>query len=458
MFVTEAPVGVRDPTPQEPAPQQPSDPESGRVSLELLEHEICQLASDMTAGMARWLALVAEFDRRDGWNDWSGCRSTAGWISWRCAVSPRAAREHVRVARALAELPRIRAAFESGRLSYSKVRVLTRVAEPDSESDLLELAEHATASQLERMLRAFRRVTRAEARDAHENRHLTWRWDEDGSLCLRAWLPAEEGALVLAALQGSHDALLRDRDDSVRGPAGPASGNGPAGPLDPDRRREQPRPTHADALCSMAETTLARGPTPRAGPDRHQLTVDVDLDLLARDGGGAVHVRDGPALAPETARRLGCDASVVPILSAGGRVLSVGRRTRSIPPHIRRALEARDKGCRFPSCENRRWVDGHHIEHWARGGETSLDNLVLLCRHHHRLLHEGGYSVRRGAADGELEFRRPDGRAVAVSPPLPPAREPPVARTGRGPLISGAGEPMDLVSCVDAVFAATGHG
>ncbi len=443
---------MRDPAPQEPYSG------IGSISLELLEHEICQLASDMTAGMARWLALVGEFDRRDGWNDWSGCRSTVGWIAWRCALSPRAAREHVRVARALAALPRVRAAFESGRLSYSKVRVLTRVAEPDSESDLLELAEHATAAQLERMLRAFRRVSPAEAQAAHENRHLTWHWDEDGSLCLRARLPAEEGALVLAALQESHAALVRDRDDSVPGPAGPEQGSGPAGPPDPDRCREDPRPTHADAFCSMAETALARGPTPRAGPDRHQLTVDVDLDLLARDGQGAARVRDGPALAPETARRLGCDASVVPIVSAGGELLSVGRRTRSIPPHIRRALEVRDKGCRFPGCQNRRWVDGHHIEHWAKGGETSLDNLVLLCRHHHRLLHEGGYSVERRAADDGLDFRRPDGRAIPVSPPLPPARKPRAVATRRGPLMTGAGEPMDLAACVDAVFAATGRG
>jgi Domain of unknown function (DUF222)/HNH endonuclease len=453
MFVTESPVGQHD-----PAPQKPSDPELGEISLELLEHEICQLASDMTARMARWLALVGEFDRRDGWTDWSGCRSTVEWISWRCALSSRAAREQVRVARALTELPRIRAAFESAGLSYSKVRVLTRVAEPDSESDLLELAEHATAAQLERMLRAFRRVTRAEAEAAHENRYLTWHWDEDGSLFLRARLPAEEGALVLASLEESHAALVRDRDDSVCGPAGPAHGNGPTEPLDPGRFREVPRPTRADALCSMAETALARGPTPRAGPDRHLLTVDVDLDLLACDGEGAVHVRDGPALAPETARRLGCDASVSPTVSAGGRVLSVGRRTRSIPSHIRRALEARDKGCRFPGCENRRWVDGHHIEHWAKGGETSLDNLVLLCRHHHRLLHEGGYSVTRRAADDRLEFRRQDGSAIPVSPPLPSARQPRADGTGGGALMTGTGETMDLASCVDAVFAATGRG
>jgi hypothetical protein len=444
MFVREA-----------PAPP-PGDSQLEDLPLERLEHEICQLAAQLTASMARWLALVGEFDRRDGWSGWAGCRSTVEWVAWRCALSPRAARERVRVARALPELPRTRAAFESGRLSYSKVRVLTRVAAPDSETDLLELARHATAAQLERMLRAFRRVTRAEAEAAHENRDLSWHWDEDGSLCLRARLPAEEGALVLAALQDSRDALMRDRRGLEAGPAGPRPEDGPAGPPDPDRQREHPLPSNADAFCAMAETALGAGPTPRAGPDRHRLTVEVDLDSLVHDAGGAVHVRDGPALAPDTARRLGCDASIAPLASSGGELLSVGRRTRSSPPRIRRALEARDRGCRFPGCENRRWVDGHHIRHWAQGGETRLDNLVLLCRHHHRLVHEGGYSVRALPRGGH-EFRRPNGRAVPVSPSLPPARARP-DRARAGPLLTGSGEPMDLASCVDAVLAATGCG
>jgi hypothetical protein len=148
MFVTESPAP--------PASEQ----ELGNIPLERLESQICQLAAQVAAGMARWVALVGEFDRRDGWNDWAGCGSTAEWLAWRCALSPRAAREHVRVARALPNLPRIRAGFETGQLSYSKVRVLTGVAEPESEDDLLELARHGTAAQLERMLRAFRRVTR----------------------------------------------------------------------------------------------------------------------------------------------------------------------------------------------------------------------------------------------------------------------------------------------------------
>ena len=310
------------------------------------------------------------------------------------------------------------------------------------------------------MLRAFRRVTRAEAQAAYENRYLDWRWDEDGSLCLRARLPAEEGAAVLEALNESRDALFQEREGSVRGPAGPDAENGPAGPPeppDPDHQREHPHPTNADAFCAMAETALARGPTPMRGPERHQLTVDVDLDSLVHDDRGAVHVRDGPALAPETARRLGCDASLVSIGSSGGETLSVGRRTRSIPPQIRRALEARDRGCRFPSCDHRRWVDGHHIRHWAEGGETSLENLVTLCRHHHRLVHEGGFSVRRTAA-GELEFRRPDGRVIPPSPPLPTARAAPMQPIPSGPLLTGTGERMDFPLCVDAVFAATDRG
>jgi uncharacterized protein DUF222 len=304
------------------APALPCDRVVADLPLEHLEHEICQLAAQLTARMARWLALVGEFDRRDGWGTCWGCRSTTQWIAWRCALSPRAAREHVRVARALPELPRIRDACESGRLSYSKVRVLTRVAEPDSEADLLELAGNATASQLERMLRAFRRVSRAEAHAGYEDRYLTWHWDEEGSLCLRARLPAEEGALVLAALQASRESLLHERDGFECGPAGPSPASGSAGPQsDLDGGREGSRPTNADAVSAMAESALAAGPAPLSGPERQQLTVDVDLDILVADGAGAVHVRDGPALAPETARRLGCDASC----------RSCGLRERSFP-------------------------------------------------------------------------------------------------------------------------------
>ncbi|HEX2468176.1 MAG TPA: DUF222 domain-containing protein [Solirubrobacterales bacterium] len=180
--------------------------ELAELPLEHIEHEIEQLAAHINAGNARWVALVGEFDRRNGWWQW-GVRSCAEWVAWRCALEPRSAREHVRVARALRELPLIREQFSLGALSFSKVRALTRIAEPDSEADLLELARHATAAQLERIVRTTRRATAAEADENHRERLISWSWDEHGCLCFSGRLPAEEGAQFLRALEGCRDAL-----------------------------------------------------------------------------------------------------------------------------------------------------------------------------------------------------------------------------------------------------------
>jgi hypothetical protein len=161
----------------------------------------------------------------------------------------------------------------------------------------------------------------------------------------------------------------------------------------------------------MAETTLALGAAPAAGGERQQVVVHVDLETLAADEPGRCELGDGTAIAPETARRIACDAALVKLAEGRHGALDVGRRTRAIPPAIRRALNARDHGCRFPGCTNTRFVDAHHIHHWARGGRTCVDNLVLLCRHHHRLVHEGGFTLSR-RPDGRLTFRRPDGRRL----------------------------------------------
>lgn len=131
------------------------------MPLEMLEREITDLACRIHAATCRWLALVAEYDRREGWAQW-GCKSCAHWISHQCGIAPGAAREHVRVARRLEELPHVRGAFERGELSYSKARALTRVENVEREQDLLDLARHATASQLERLVRCHRRVVRTE--------------------------------------------------------------------------------------------------------------------------------------------------------------------------------------------------------------------------------------------------------------------------------------------------------
>jgi len=446
MFVAGSPS-----TDRRSAPTPAAEPPLADVPLELIEREIEQLAARINAGSARWLELVAEFDRRQGWGG-SGCRSTSEWVAWRCALTPRSAREHVRVARALSGLPLIRKAFRRGELSYSKARALTRVADQEGEAELLELARHATAAQLDRMVRAARRVSAQEADAAHRETYVRWSWDDDdGCLRIDARLAPEDGALLLRALEAARDSLQPNPNpdaDRGRGSAEP--------PCDPEPR--PPSPTNAESLVALAESALARPPTGIPGGERYQVFLHVDASTLATDEPGASASRpgecaiaDGPGISPETARRLSCDASLVGVLERDGAPLSVGRRTRSIPASLRRALIARDGRCQFPGCERRRFVDAHHVVHWAHGGETGLDNLVLVCRHHHRLLHEGGYTLsvdRRG----RRRFRRPDGAPIPAAPfrSASGALEPASA-----PTLTGAGEGMNLRACVDAVLAAT---
>jgi hypothetical protein len=431
-----------------------------------LADQITELASHIHAATCRWLGLVAEFERRGGWSEW-GCRSCAHWLSWRCGIGPVAAREHVRVALRLEELPLIRGAFAEGRLSYSQVRALTRVENVAHEEELLSLARHATAAQLERLVRAHRGVV-ARARAAERGGPERWlRWDhaDDGSLLLHARLPAEEGALVLAALEASAG-WLRDAASAEARALGVASAEAPAlesasseAPAVESGCAEEPSlgERRADALVLMADTLLAGEPSGRSG-DRYQVVVHVDAAELG-DGDGDGELADGAPIAPATVRRLACDAAIVPLIERAGRPLSVGRKTRSIPPALRRALESRDRGCRFPGCTNSRTVDAHHIEHWADGGATSLDNLVQLCRHHHRLIHEGGYTVTtRGAG---FVFRRPDGREVRQAPRRPRgcSRELCDSNNRSGQPIDPeatvtlwAGERFDLADNVDALL------
>ncbi len=380
-------------------PRGPSEPEIAAMSTERIADEVTTLAAEIYAATCRWLQLVAEFDRREAYLDWD-CHSTAQWVAWRCSISERAARDHVRVARRLTELPLVRGAFACGRLSYSKARAIARVAEPGNEEQLVELARNATASQLERVVRGYRRaVSASEAERIEERRHVTHSWDEDGTFVLNARLAPEEGAVVLRALEAARDDLNRGAQSDE--------------PPDPYDRHATPRVSNADALVAVAEASLAgdgEGPGRSAG-DAHQVVVHVDA------AEGSARIDEGPALAPETARRVLCDASLVAVAERDGRPLSVGRKTRTVPGSIRRALRARDKGCRFPGCEHRRFTDAHHIEHWADGGETSADNMVLLCRRHHRMVHERGYTITRDGED--LVFRRPDGVVLDPCPAAP---------------------------------------
>jgi hypothetical protein len=331
--------------------------------------------------------MIGELDRRGAWAQW-GCRSCAHWLNWQIGLDLRTGREHVRVAHRLTELPLVAAAFRAGTISYSKVRALCRIANEATEADLVMLARNGTAAHIERVAGAYRRSVALAAADAegqHARRYVQWFFDDDGTLVLKARLPAEIGALVKRAIE---DAMAKTRDPH-------------------DERA-------ADAFAEIIERAMtARQSGGRA--DRYQVMVHVEPAVLA-GGEGECHLDDGPALAMETARRIGCDTAIVQVTEHAGGVLDVGRRTRTIPAALRRALHVRDGGCRFPGCTSRRYTDGHHIQHWADGGPTNLTNLISLCRHHHRFVHEGRWTIQTDDTTG-FRFVNPHGHELAARPP-----------------------------------------
>jgi len=389
------------------------------AELDHLGDEIAELSAHLDAATARLLGLIREFDARGGWN--TGFGSCAAWLSWRVGLDLGAARERVRVARALGTLPALAQALARGELSYAKVRALTRVATPEIEARLLAVGRAGTAAHIERIVRGWRRVDRqAEAREAarqHAHRALHVYHDEDGTVVLRGRLAPEVGALLLRALDAAREVLYQRRREN--GPVPPVAD--PA--AEPPTRAQQ----QADALALLAETALHHELDPGAPGERYQVVVHVEAPVLADpDQRGQSVLEDGPHVSSETSRRLACDASrVVMRHDPEGRLVEVGARTRTIPPALRRALQHRDRSCRFPGC-GVRVGQGHHVRHWAQGGPTTLSNLALLCRRHHRAVHEEGYQLER-RADGALQFRRPDGRPLPEVPPRPTVPADPVA-------------------------------
>jgi hypothetical protein len=371
-------------------------------SDEELADRIRSLAAHIDAAMCEWLELVADFDGREAWGEY-GALSCAHWLSWYCSISIRTAREHVRVARALGAFPLTTRLFRAGALSYSKVRAITRVGDVTDEADLLAIARDASAAQLDRTVRSYSRCVRSAQPDV-ERRFVALDEDEDGTWVLRGRLGAEEAAVVARALE-SLETFAEE----------PADG-GSAEPPAPDVALQSRGERVADALVAMAGSVIAGGAREQPGGARAEVMVHVDVEALAGDATpGRCEVDGGGSLAAETARRLCCDAGIVVSTHRQGRVLDVGRRRRSIPPALARALRARDGGCQFPGCLRHRFVDAHHITHWARGGHTNLDNLVLLCRHHHRLVHEGGFTLERGR-DGAIAVLTPERRRLTAVP------------------------------------------
>jgi hypothetical protein len=430
---------------------------------ERLGDAIAELAARLHAATYDLLVLLRQFDEAGGWN--TGFRSCAQWLQWRTGIDPGAAREKVRVAKALAALPRLSAAMQCGAVSYSKVRAVTRVATPENEARLVDVARCGTAAHVERLMRAWRRVDRAEAgrqtKARHLERHLTTWVDDDGMLVVRGRLTPEVGAVVQRALEAAADRLFHESAPMARPdqPGGTLSDE-----VTPGQRR-------ADALGLLAEAALASDLDRGTAGDRYQVVVHVDTDVVradATDHQAVIEVGDGATyVSAETYERLACDAGVVVMRhGADGTVLDVGRKTRSIPPAIRRALTDRDPRCQFPGCTARR-CDAHHLTHWADGGSTSLDNLVHLCRWHHRAVHEGGYRIARDA-EGAVHVTRPDGTPLVAVPPSPrwtaePRREDALAPTAARLAASGTvigphtttpnwdGRPFDVVWAIDVL-------
>ena len=366
---------------------------------EALGNEITELCSYLYAGEYQLLAKIREFDENGYWGG-PGLVSCAHWLNFKCGIGMNAARERVRVARALGQLPKISAAFEKGTVSYSKVRAMTRVATPENEDYLLHIAMHGTAYHVETLVRKYRRVQIQRDTDTenavHITRELNCFWDEDGALVLHGRIPAEQGALILKALEMQMEKDFQEVSHEDVHPEGTLSVETPEIPEEPELRSPIAA-RRADALAGIAETYMNGEPVANSTADRYQVIVHVSEE--------STYLEDGPHVSAETSKRIACDCNVIPIKEdENGEPLSIGRRSRLVPPAMRRALRLRDDGCRFPGCTSRRFVDAHHIQHWADGGETSLDNLVQLCRAHHRLVHEGGFSCEKSPS-GEIFFK-----------------------------------------------------
>jgi hypothetical protein len=392
-----------------------------RVALQAYPDDPTELSDEQsTAGFAqlqrisemveakrlRWLA---DQDRRASFRR-DGYLSSGAWLADRFGVAAGSAKEQVRVAQALEEMPEVRESFFQGAVGSSAVRVLAeaRREHPEAfaagETSLVEAARTRPVEELRRVVADWSQCVDDHHALPHADvlrarRRLDICPTPMGMVRMEGELDQEGGEAVLTALQAVVDADLR--------------AGGGTDLRTPTQRR-------ADALGELAHRYLRSPHRPTVAGERPQLTVTVDLETLQgiqRAGNGQPHQGrcEGDhtgAVPPAMARRLACDASVLPVVMGGpSEPLDVGRRTPVISAALRRAVVLRDRRCRFPACSRpHAWCDAHHVIHWADGGETALPNLVLLCRPHHHLVHEGQFRLE--VVEGSPVFRRPDGSAI----------------------------------------------
>jgi hypothetical protein len=355
---------------------------------------------------------IAEMDRREIWRG-SGARDMAHWLAMRQGISQWKARRWIAAAHALEHLSDLSRAFSTGELGIDKVVELARFATFESEAGLIRWATFVSCAAVRR--KADLEVRRAidDVREAERARFLNgWHLDDGNRLGLEAELPSAQGAIVASALQRVTDTL-------------------PVMPGEEDPSSSEAR--RADALVALCSNRLADD----ADPDRATVVVHARLGDLAATHGSA-EIEGGGRIHPETARRLLCDGRVQTVLEdQGGEPLRLGRVTREPSAAMMRLLRYRDVECRFPGCGTRRFTQAHHIVWWGDGGTTDLDNLVLVCFFHHKLVHEHGWAVRRdergslrwSEPDGSLHLPGPRSSASGSTPDASPAHAVPPAPT-----------------------------
>ncbi|MCZ6568472.1 MAG: DUF222 domain-containing protein [Actinobacteria bacterium] len=356
---------------------------------------------EVAAGLARACDLIVEADRGQEFLA-DGAPNMAQWLTARFGVEASFGRRLVKVAHRLQDLPTLRDRFASGGLSFDAVEVLSEFATSDTEACLADDAEGLDLAALQRMARRADPPSTGDAVSVHETRWLSTQWDLH-----RAHLD------IAGRLAGAEAQIVEDRLHAAAGNTPP---NPETGTLDSWDARM------ADGLVEVCATSGDLSTPPP------QLTVHVDLEALVDDASsGVAEISRGPVIANQTARRLACDAVVEVVIHRDNIIVGVGRNSRTVPGWLRRLVEARDHHCRWVGCDRTRWVQAHHIQHWADGGATDLDNLILLCGFHHRFLHEHGWHITGNPHD-QVVFRRPD-----WTPYPPPAQKRDAALVGTRP-------------------------
>ena len=388
------------------------------LSVDELGSRIVGMSGRFAAATCRWLLLIADFDRREGCVRF-GLHSTAYWLSHHCGIARRTAVEHVRVARALLAFPAFAEAMSAGRLSYSQVRAISRVpreGEHGVVADLIMAAEHGSAAQLEALVQGMRVADRADHPPA-EPEYVRTGWSPSGQRRVAARLDADRGKVLdaaLAAVAKAHKIDLADALVQIAEWALAIVHDERPAPRDLRGDEYAAVVVHldADAYPPEGDQPGSTSPSTEQRGAEQPRSAERDADSCARPAG---RIADGPGLSRQVIEHLCCAGRVRPILKArDGRVLDVGRSSRTVTKRQFRALLQRDRHCTHPGCTSMRKLEAHHVKHWLHGGRTDMNNLVLLCEAHHLGHHAGEFHIVP-SGDQRWRYFRDDGRELLAT-------------------------------------------